>query len=245
MKMRAALLGAGYILGARVATIIVSGSLLSFLVIIPAIATWGASKPQPVYPATVYTIAQMSAMDVWERYVCYTGAGAVATAGLVTLIRSIPTMIDSFRIGTQRLATRFDEAGPAVLRTARDLPPRFVGIAVVVVATPWPWCLTSWEPSRVLPLERRRPSARFCSWFSRPISHGVVEDVGWVIDAPVRGVGTAHQDPTILRPAGAHEDQVVGASHIERFPGVTSPHAIYMYAIFMTPLMKLFGRDRI
>lgn len=134
MKMSAALLGVGYILGPRVATIMVSGGLLSFLVIIPAIATWGASKPQPVYPETVHTIAQMSTMDIWERYVRYMGAGAVATAGLITLIRSIPTMIESFRIGTQQLATRFGEVGPAVLRTARDLPLQFVGIAVLVIA---------------------------------------------------------------------------------------------------------------
>ncbi|MGD2111386.1 MAG: oligopeptide transporter, OPT family, partial [Phycisphaerae bacterium] len=134
MKMSGALLGVGYILGPRVATIMVSGGLLSFLVIIPSIAMWGAGRGEPVYPETVHAIGQMSTMDIWERYVRYIGAGAVATAGLLTLLRSIPTMIESFRIGTRQLASRLGGGEGSVPRTGRDLPLSFVGLSVLAIA---------------------------------------------------------------------------------------------------------------
>ena len=98
-EISAALFGVGYILGPRVGTVMVGGGLLSSLVIIPIIATWGASRTTPFFPETELTIDQMSASQIWSRYVRYIGAGAVATAGIITLIRSIPTMIESFRVG--------------------------------------------------------------------------------------------------------------------------------------------------
>jgi putative OPT family oligopeptide transporter len=134
LKMSAALFGVGYILGPRIAAVMVSGGLLSFLVIIPAIAAWGEGQPQPVYPETVHTIARMSTSDLWERYVRYVGAGAVATAGLITLLRSIPTMIESFRIGTRQLKARLGDRTVTVPRTGRDLPAGFVALAVLLIA---------------------------------------------------------------------------------------------------------------
>ncbi len=117
-EISAALFGVGYILGPRVGTVMVGGGLLSSLVIIPIIATWGESRTTPFFPETELTIAQMSASQIWSRYVRYIGAGAVATAGIITLIRSIPTMIESFRVGAgQMRATGVDTA-----RTSRDLP---------------------------------------------------------------------------------------------------------------------------
>lgn len=134
LKMSAALFGVGYILGPRIAAVMVSGGLLSFLVIIPIIAAWGEGQTFPIYPETVHTIAQMSTNDLWERYVRYIGAGAVATAGLITLIRSIPTMIASFRIGARQLKARLGGADAVVPRTGRDLPIGFVAVAVVALA---------------------------------------------------------------------------------------------------------------
>ena len=120
MEISAALFGVGYILGPRVGAVMVGGGLLSSLVIIPIIALWGESRTTPFFPETELTIAQMSASQIWSRYVRYIGAGAVATAGIITLIRSIPTMIESFRLGARQMRAKHDTR--AVARTSRDLP---------------------------------------------------------------------------------------------------------------------------
>jgi putative OPT family oligopeptide transporter len=134
MDLSAALFGVGYILGPRIAAVMVGGGLLSWLVIIPAIAYWGDARTVPLFPETVQLIQDMSPRQIWTRYVRYIGAGAVATAGIVTLIRSIPVMVSSFRIGAAQLGERVSGgAGPA-LRTDNDLPLRFVGVGVVIIA---------------------------------------------------------------------------------------------------------------
>jgi putative OPT family oligopeptide transporter len=122
MDASPALFGVGYILGPRIATIMVAGGLLSALVIIPAIAWWGEGLPEPLFPETVKTVAQMSAGELWSRYVRYIGAGAVATAGIVTLLRSIPLMLASFRAGAAQFGS-VGAAGRSVpARNERDLP---------------------------------------------------------------------------------------------------------------------------
>jgi putative OPT family oligopeptide transporter len=130
--LSAALFGVGYILGPRVATIMVSGGLLSAVVIIPVLATWGEARVDPLFPETVKSIAAMSAGELWNRYVRYIGAGAVATAGILTLIRAIPVMLQSFRAS----ARGFRDVGAgegATLRTGRDLPLWALGAGVLAV----------------------------------------------------------------------------------------------------------------
>ncbi|RPH97469.1 MAG: oligopeptide transporter, OPT family [Lysobacterales bacterium] len=156
MDLSPALFGVGYILGPRIATVMVAGGLLSSLLIIPALAWWGEGRP-PLYPETLLGISEMSASQIWSRYVRYIGAGAVATAGIITLIRSLPVMIVSFRMGARELRGRVDAevdpalAGaqprtatqttartatppPATPRTGRDLPLRLVGFGILAVA---------------------------------------------------------------------------------------------------------------
>ena len=130
-----ALLGVGYILGPRIATIMVGGGLLSWLVIIPILATWGTGRPAPLYPETLLPIDDMAPNLLWTRYVRYIGAGAVAMAGLITLIRSVPLMVESFRFGARQIRERLsaDRAAPAVARTDQDLPIRVVGIGAALV----------------------------------------------------------------------------------------------------------------
>lgn len=129
-----ALFGVGYILGPRVAAIMVGGGLLSSLVIIPVIAWWGADRALPLYPETVKTIAEMSPSELWSRYVRYIGAGAVATGGLITLIRSVPTMVASFRSGARQLRERLREGEAAAApRTDRDLPFSVLGGGLLIV----------------------------------------------------------------------------------------------------------------
>ena len=134
METSAALFGVGYILGPRIGAIMVGGGLLSWLVIIPLIDWWGTGRVDPLYPETVRTIAEMSPSQIWTRYVRYIGAGAVATGGLITLIRSIPTMIESFRVGARQVKARLaDRDATPDIRTDRDLPFAVVGLGVLVV----------------------------------------------------------------------------------------------------------------
>jgi len=129
----AALFGVGYILGPRIAAIMVGGGLLSWLVIIPVIAYWGEGRLTPFYPETSMLIPDMSPGLIWTRYIRYIGAGAVATGGIITLIKSIPTMIESFRIGAQQLKARLENSGVQVPRTAQDLPLSVVGIGAAII----------------------------------------------------------------------------------------------------------------
>jgi putative OPT family oligopeptide transporter len=150
MDLSPALFGVGYILGPRIATVMVGGGLLSSLLIIPGIAYWGDGRP-PLYPEMVLTISEMSASQIWTRYVRYIGAGAVAVAGIITLARSLPVMIESFRIGAHELKGQVDaevvtagdsragaDASQAptddIPRTSRDLPLRLVAIGVLLIA---------------------------------------------------------------------------------------------------------------
>jgi putative OPT family oligopeptide transporter len=136
LEIAPALIGVGYILGYRQAAVCVAGALISAVVITPLIAWMGASLTQPLYPETERLVADMDAGAIWSRYVRYIGAGAVATAGILTVLRGLPTMIDAFSAvarGMQDSDAR--KGGGAVVATDRDLPGSFVfgGVALVVL----------------------------------------------------------------------------------------------------------------
>jgi putative OPT family oligopeptide transporter len=136
MDLSAALFGVGYILGPRIAAVMVGGGLLAWVVIIPLIGWWGAAFTAPVFPESAMLVRDMSPGDIWTRYVRYIGAGAVATAGIATLIRSIPVMVQSFRLGTTELRQRVEntaDPGGGAERTDTDLPLRFVGLGILAV----------------------------------------------------------------------------------------------------------------
>jgi len=134
LKVSAALFGVGYILGPRVASVMVGGGLLSALVIIPGVWLWGRGLTVPYFPETTRLIADMTAGQIWDRYVRYIGAGAVATAGLITLVRSVPTMIESFRIGARQLSAQLSGGALIAPRTQRDLSLPTVAIGVSAIA---------------------------------------------------------------------------------------------------------------
>jgi putative OPT family oligopeptide transporter len=125
------LIGVGYILGIRVATVMVAGGALSAFVIIPLINLWGSGLTAPMFPETELLIRDMSASQIWNRYVRYIGAGAVATGGIITLIKSIPTMIESFKLGIGQLAKA--SSGTVLDRTDRDLSYKTVLLIVGAV----------------------------------------------------------------------------------------------------------------
>ena len=137
IDLSAALFGVGYILGPRISGVMVGGGLLSSLIIIPAIAIWGDDRMVPLFPETVNLIRDMSASQIWTRYVRYIGAGAVAAAGIITLVRSIPVMIESFRVGAKELEKQVQrkENGDQIRapRTSLDLPLKFVGAGILAI----------------------------------------------------------------------------------------------------------------
>ncbi len=133
MDISSALFGVGYILGPRIATIMVSGGLLSWLVIIPAITYWGEGQTVPLYPEANLLIGDMSPSLMWTRYIRYIGAGAVAAGGFITLIKSFPTMIQSFRIGAQQIRERVGNTLENIPRTSRDLPLKVVGVGAGII----------------------------------------------------------------------------------------------------------------
>ncbi|MDO8680403.1 MAG: oligopeptide transporter, OPT family [Acidobacteriota bacterium] len=123
-------LGVGYVIGPRIAGTMVAGGVLSWLVLLPLLSLLGASMTTPLppihptlanNPATglPYLISEMSPGEIWRAYIRYIGAGAVLAAGLITLARTLPTIISSAREGLKGFGAA---GGGQQLRTERDIP---------------------------------------------------------------------------------------------------------------------------
>jgi len=129
-------LGVGYIIGPRIAGLLFAGGIFSWLVLMPAIYFFGSHFPQAIYPGTK-PIAQMSPSDLWASYIRPMGAGAVAASGLITLIKTMPTIFGALRaaMGNLRQAGTGRSAPP---RTEDDLPFGVViGGSVLLVLLMW------------------------------------------------------------------------------------------------------------
>ncbi len=109
-----ALLGVGYILGSKIAGYMLGGAVLGWFVIIPAIATFGASATVPISPEETLLISQMDPGLMWTRYLRFIGAGAVVLGGILALLRSLGT------IG--RSVFHMFGGGGTGERTDRDIP---------------------------------------------------------------------------------------------------------------------------
>jgi putative OPT family oligopeptide transporter len=116
-------LGVGYIIGIRVAAIMLAGGVFSWLVLMPAIYFFGSHLSSPLYPGTTL-IANMSPSDLWKTYVRPMGAGAVAASGLITLLRTAPTIISALTQGFRQMGQKSKTAvaESTIIRTAHDLP---------------------------------------------------------------------------------------------------------------------------
>ncbi|HJQ66650.1 MAG TPA: oligopeptide transporter, OPT family [Gemmatimonadales bacterium] len=116
------LLGVGYIIGPRIAGYLFAGGCLAYIVLMPAIKLFGSSMTEPMF-GTTKLIRDMSAGEIRAAFVFYIGAGAVATSGIIALVRSMPTIIGAFRAGFADMrASRVGQAVAARLRTEDDLP---------------------------------------------------------------------------------------------------------------------------
>jgi len=116
-------LGVGYIIGPRISGVLVAGGVLSYLVLIPLISFIGDLLPAIVKPAGKL-ISEMSPSEIRTGYVRYIGAGAVAAGGLITLIKTLPTIISAFRDSFKSLKDL--KAGVALSRTEKDVPITYV-----------------------------------------------------------------------------------------------------------------------
>lgn len=92
----ASLMGVGFIVGTKTSILMFGGSVVAWLALIPLIKFLGAEMTTPLFPSTI-PIAEMGAFDVWSSYIRYIGAGAVATGGFISLVKSLPTLISSFK----------------------------------------------------------------------------------------------------------------------------------------------------
>src|SRR5262245_1719030 len=136
LELAPALFGVGFILGYRQSAVCVAGSVVSSLALTPLIAFFGASLTAPLYPETTRLVSAMGPADIWSRYVRYVGAGAVATAGILTVLRGLPSMIAAFTAVVRGLGTRSASVSGTAgrdERTDRDLPPSFVAAGIVLV----------------------------------------------------------------------------------------------------------------
>lgn len=135
MEVYPALLGVGYIVGPQVASYMFVGSLVGWMVIIPLICLFGPDIS--MYPAAEgVTIAQLyadgGAAAIWSTYVKYIGAGAIATGGIISLIKSLPLIITTFRDSMKSMK---GGKNTSTERTAQDLPMNMIlaGIALMII----------------------------------------------------------------------------------------------------------------
>ncbi|HWL38726.1 MAG TPA: oligopeptide transporter, OPT family [Gemmatimonadaceae bacterium] len=130
------LLGVGYIIGPRIAGIMCAGGVLAYLVLIPMISFFGQSIGAPVAPESTVLIRDMGPGAIRDAYILYIGAGAVAAGGLISVFRSLPTILHGIRGGMRDFNASKTPGAPSALRTNRDLSLRVVmiGIIALVVA---------------------------------------------------------------------------------------------------------------
>lgn len=130
----ASLMGVGYIVGVRTSLYMFGGSLIAWLGLIPLIMYVGHGLQAPLFPSLV-TISEMGAWDVWSKYIRYIGAGAVATGGFISLGKSAPTIIRSFKSAMSGIG-----AGGANAQNRMDIDSPLswvVGSAVLVFLLSW------------------------------------------------------------------------------------------------------------
>lgn len=133
MEVYPALLGVGYIVGPKIASYMFTGSLIGWMVIIPLICLFGPDTW--MYPAAEgTTIAQLyangGAAAIWSTYVKYIGAGAIATGGIISLIKSLPLIVTTFRDSMKSMK---GSKNTSTERTAQDLPMQFILLGVIAM----------------------------------------------------------------------------------------------------------------
>jgi uncharacterized oligopeptide transporter (OPT) family protein len=117
------LLGVGYVIGVRIASVMMAGAVIGNLVIVPAIATFGDQVPTAISPGTK-PIGQMDLGEIQKHYLRYIGAGCVTAAGIISMLRTLPLVLRSF--GSSLGSLRGAGGARRIARTDRDLSAKVV-----------------------------------------------------------------------------------------------------------------------
>lgn len=127
-----ALAGVGYICGPKISSYMLAGSTLSWFVLMPMIALFGAGAT--IFPGTD-PISSLAPGDLWGTYIKYIGAGAVAAGGIMSLIKSLPLIVKTFK---QAMGSMKKGRTASSLRTDDDLPmPILIAIIVAIGIAIW------------------------------------------------------------------------------------------------------------
>ena len=132
MDVLPALAGVGYICGVKVSSYLFAGGLVAWFIIMPLIGLFGGDMV--IYPQTELSVAELfeeaGTWGLWKSYVRYIGAGAVATGGILSLIKSLPLIIRTFRdaIGG------YGKNGASDLRTEQDISMKTLGVCILIIA---------------------------------------------------------------------------------------------------------------
>lgn len=126
------LLGVGYIIGPYIGGLMVGGGVLAYLVLIPAIKFFGDPLGAPLAPGTTL-ISEMSPDEVRSAYVLYIGAGSVAAAGIISVIRSMPVIWNSIKSGLRDLRGSQNASSTNLPRTEQDVPIKWVITGIIIL----------------------------------------------------------------------------------------------------------------
>ncbi|GAB6396873.1 oligopeptide transporter, OPT family [Faecalimonas mobilis] len=130
MDVLPALVGVGYICGPRIASYMFSGSVLSWFVLMPLISLFAGDAI--IFPGTE-PISSLAPGELWGTYIKYIGAGAVATGGIISLIKSLPLIVKTFSQAMKSMSNNKGKAASG-LRTDQDMPMPVILIGVGVIA---------------------------------------------------------------------------------------------------------------
>lgn len=130
MDVLPALVGVGYICGPRIASYMFSGSVLSWFVLMPLISLFAGDAI--IFPGTE-PISSLAPGELWGTYIKYIGAGAVATGGIISLIKSLPLIVKTFSQAMKSMSNNKGKAASG-LRTDQDMPMPIILIGVGVIA---------------------------------------------------------------------------------------------------------------
>ena len=135
MQVLPALAGVGYICGPKISSYMFAGGTLSWFVLMPVIALFGADAT--IFPGTE-VINTLSPGTLWGTYVRYIGAGAVATGGVISLIKSFPMIVRTFKATMATFGKKSEKTATVLPRTQQDLPmPLVIGLVIALVLLIW------------------------------------------------------------------------------------------------------------
>ncbi len=131
-----ALLAVGYIIGPRISALMLSGAVLGYLGISPLLAFIGTQLPHGTIIAPgLIPLADMGSAALRDSYIKYLGVGAVAIGGFMSLLKSFPVIVSSFKKGFEQIIHK-SEASENTPRTDKDIPMKWVllGVLGIIIA---------------------------------------------------------------------------------------------------------------